>query len=246
MPYDLKYIILFYQAEYLSTYELNILHNSSKGTYTEDPLKAPLVNGLKEAYINTPKHLRGDSLVPYAVDTLHTPAVKRNKTSTYSFNYRWNNDTRKVHAEFLEDKFDLNTVIKEGTLLDRLGSPRGTYLSPLQTGNIPFSIRSRALPYFFIEKNIVDEPSYHLYKATSDISIPILQNKLKESTNPFIMDNYNWLYRQLHRTNIVSGTIAPVAAFGKQGIGMGFQYLFPVSIQTLMDLGVLEEVQDHV
>lgn len=56
-------------------------------------------------------------------------------------------------------------IIKEGTLLDRIGSPDGNYLSPMKPDGTPYSLKERTIGDYLPEDDIEKNDAYHLYKA---------------------------------------------------------------------------------
>lgn len=121
-------------------------------------------------------------------------------------------------------------------MLDRYGLPEGRYTSPMGASG-PYSYEERSLPY------VEDQSSYHQYRVTGDIS------RLEEyvdacrsqdaATAAWIDHMVDQYYQgDIHNMVVYRGEVAP--AFGHRGGGI--QYEFPLSIEILCKLGILQEI----
>lgn len=121
-------------------------------------------------------------------------------------------------------------------VIDRYGSSTGRYTSPVN-GAVPYSYDDRSLPY------VEDVSSYHQYRVTGDISrLEEYVNACRSqdaATADLIDRMVNQYYQgDIHNMKVYSGEVAP--AFGHKGGGI--QYEFPLSIDILCRLGILQEV----
>ncbi len=218
--------------------------------------KFRLVSQLKKLYRATPKERRGDELIPFhskTVVSIRKSEQDEENTAEYYLEYKWNgwnsNDAGSSalkYAEFVEGTYQIKTVIPKGTLFDRVGGSDGSYLCPIPCSEQRdvYSVQERAIPYLFEEVHITNEPAYHRYIATCDISRQLLMQKIKEKSKFYSLNAAAINYaEELVQLDIVEGYIAPVKPFGKQGLGGGYQYKMPIPIKHLLLMGVLKEVR---
>lgn len=126
-------------------------------------------------------------------------------------------------------------VPQVGEVVDRYGSAGGRYTSPM-IGGQPYAYDQRSLPY------VEDDSSYHIYQVTGDISQ--LENYVNSCTDETVVsivrDSAAKYYEgDISKMVVWKGTTA--AAFGCAGGAM--QYEFPLSMDVLCSLGILQEIQ---
>lgn len=205
-----------------------------------------LTKQLQKLYSFSTKADRGDNLVPYNVCTLENIPVQYSRTrKKYNIRYRWNTE---LNSEFLGKPERIAGEIPIGTILDRIGDKTGQYMSPVHGDNI-YSASERAIPYFFLEKSLPEEPSYHSYTVVKAISEHAIRNAIQcapifDDGSGFCFENEIIREDKLNEVNykgILFGAVAPVRAFGSQGIGNGQQYRFPISVGYLLKFGFIVE-----
>lgn len=215
------------------------LCQSSKEYYPTE-IQLGLFEMLNSAYKHSIKDDRDDALVPYTLESVKETepiCVKKAKYKdgkirrVVEVNYNW------PENEFCSDAEE-NVVIEVGTVLDRLGSSDGSFLSPLNEHGSPFTVAARALPYLFMERSVEYEPSYHRYRVIKAISKQAIADNLNHIKS---IEVKNYCELRL-RGGIKFGTVANVDAFGVQGYGGGKQYLICVPVQVLIDLDFLEVI----
>ena len=127
--------------------------------------KEKLVDDMKQAYDDTPKEDRGDTLVPEKSEYLKDPPIAENKNTGERYNdvnYDWPSNGG------FEGKPE-EVAPQVGDRFDRVGAENGRYVAPIE-GDTPQPVENRGLPYHFTEDNITDEPSYHSLLLSSDMS----------------------------------------------------------------------------
>ena len=209
--------------------------------------KEKLVDDMKQAYDNTPKEDRGDTLVPEKSEYLKDPPIAENKNTGERYNdvnYDWPSNGG------FEGKPEEVTP-QVGDRFDRVGAENGRYVAPIE-GDTPQPVENRGLPYHFTEDNITDEPSYHSYEVDRDFGQ--LQDAINEYNNPALTAEENEFMRgefqkEYDRNNWPSdeythepgktyyGDIAE--AFDSGG---GTQLELPMSVESLKELGMIHEV----
>lgn len=124
---------------------------------------------------------------------------------------------------------------KIGEVIDRYGSPKGRYTSPVKNGKI-FSYNQRSLLY-------VEDPSqYHQYEVIGDFSklknysLKCSDSKLRAKIDAYILRYYN---EDFKKVKTYTGKIA--AGFG--AIGGGEQFELPILVEWLEKLGILKEIK---
>ena len=204
--------------------------------------KENMVNELKQEYDNTPKEDRGNTFVPESPDYLKDGAISRAETADGNHsswvNYEWpDNDGFKTENDMdgnpIVDRQE--TTMHKGDVVDRVGHNSGRFTSPVENGE-PGSVESRALPYHFTESNIENEPSYHQFRAKDDITPENIQDKINNVSDPVKQKS---LQREFDKGDgkTYEGEIGHAFADGDGG---GTQYHMPMSIQSLIDLDLLE------
>ena len=209
--------------------------------------KEKLVDDMKQAYDDTPKEDRGDTLVPEKSEYLKDPPIAENKNTGERYNdvnYDWPSNGG------FEGKPEEVTP-QVGDKFDRVGAENGRYVAPIE-GDTPQPVENRGLPYHFTEENITDEPSYHSYEVDRDFGQ--LQDAINEYNNPALTAEENEFMRgefqkEYDRNNWPSdeythepgktyyGDIAE--AFDSGG---GIQLELPMSVGSLKELGMIHEV----
>lgn len=202
---------------------------------------ATIVNTLRQLYKNEYRCSRGDNLVPFSQHCLSDSPIKVNKMSQYELVYRWN---KGKDSEFVKEAFHECDIIPVGTSLDRIGPEYGRYLCPVPEDRDVYTIAERALPYFFLEDVVINEPAYHRYVVKKAISKEALSQAIEESDDVFESKlAKDAALEKVNTGNIVYGKVAPVDAFSRQGTGNGYQYKVLVAIYYLRALGFIEEVK---
>lgn len=121
------------------------------------------------------------------------------------------------------------------TVIDRFGKPNGRYTSPVLNGDA-YSYTKRSLPY------VEDLMNYHQYKVIGDFSriedyvnnCP--NNELKAQIDAMVTKYYDCDYSKL---SVYKGTAAEVDGWGSGG---AIQYEFPLTIEQLVNIGLLKEL----
>ena len=218
----------------------------SEGNMTPEA-KEKLVDDMKQAYDDTPREERGDTLVPEKSEYLKDLPIAENKATGERYddvNYDWPGN-----GGFEGKPEEVNPQV--GDKFDRLGAENGRYVAPLD-GDTPQPIESRGLPYHFTEDNIADEPSHHSYEVDRDFGQ--LQDAINEYNNPELTaeendfmrgefqkeyDRNNWPAEEYTHEpgKTYYGDIAE--AFGSGG---GTQLELPMSVESLKELGMIHEI----
>lgn len=218
----------------------------SEGNMTPEA-KEKLVDDMKQAYDDTPREERGDTLVPEKSEYLKDAPIAENKATGERYddvNYDWPGN-----GGFEGKPEEVNP--QAGDKFDRLGAENGRYVAPLD-GDTPQPVESRGLPYHFTEDNIADEPSYHSYEVDRDFGQ--LQDAINEYNNPELTaeendfmrgefqkeyDRNNWPAEEYTHEpgKTYYGDIAEV--FGSGG---GTQLELPMSVESLKELGMIHEI----
>lgn len=217
--------------------------------------KIEFTERLKDSYDEASKEFRGDTLVPSKDTFLKDIVISQyydaiEKKDKHFVQYRFNDDPTDPDSEFETKGRERNPTITVGTVLDRLGSPTGKYVSPCDKNRV-FTVTERALPYYFVENKVYEEPSYHRYEVIREINytdlISEIEKKLKDiNIYPDLFPTKaEWnRVRDLMKDNIIMfGNVAAVDAFEPQGDGKGKQYRFPIGIKYLVELGFIKEVK---
>lgn len=133
------------------------------------------VNELIRTYNSLSRELKQDVLIPAESQFLKS-------------NYPIYSDTNAS----MEQEFDVNYIrpdndgfagkcethkLQNGELYDRIGSCEGRYVAPLVNGE-PQSFQSRAIPYYIPERDIRDNPAYHVYRVQMTDSSKQIEAKL--------------------------------------------------------------------
>ena len=125
-------------------------------------------------------------------------------------------------------------VPKKGDIIDRYGTPNGTFTSPI-IDDISIPYEQRALPYLD-NKNV-----YHQYEITRDFNE--LSEAIKNCKDKDLVEliNADALRYGIDLDNLKTygGEIAP--AF--DAIGGGTQWQLPLSVDYLIKLGFLKEIK---
>lgn len=159
-------------------------------------------------------------------------------------------------------------IPKAGEYVDRIGSEKGDYLSPMDSDGKPYPILKRATGDYLVEEKIEDNDSYHLYIIKQDFTrenfINAICKKFTGESAQFYLTVLARYYAdavdrssELHRekycdcsaddaNGIKAGTIDEMFLFegdifGKGADGGGVQYIMPFNVETLKELGMIEE-----
>lgn len=159
-------------------------------------------------------------------------------------------------------------IIKKGTILDRIGSSSGNYLSPMKPDGTPYSLKERAIGDYLPEEKIEDNDSYHKYVAIMDFT---KENFEKQIYNNFseaeqkrlllLLDGYyknslskskksghfndSYLKDKTKMPNGIKSGIVDEMFIHESGNedGGAIQYITPFSIDELIKLGMLEVIK---
>lgn len=198
-----------------------------KKSVPPDNLVQELVCMLQDKYKRTSRYERKDILVCGDKSNLRhsSPIELCGNLNIYKLIYDWPpNDGFLESPEVIE--------LHKNDLFDRIGPNTGVFVSPILHENEVFGISARSLPYYFLEKNIISEPSYHRFKVIREFST------LEKIANKNPMDIYR-LELKKSKGLILKGKVAP--HFGQTG--NGDQIKLPLSINMLLDLGMIKEIQ---
>ncbi len=201
--------------------------------------KKSLVDELKHEYDDTPLDERGNDFVPESADYLKDSSISRQEAADGSqqlwINYKWPEEDGFKTKDGVVDKSEV--TIQKGDVIDRVGHNGGRFTSPVKDGK-PYSTESRALPYYFTENNIENEPSYHQFRATDDITPVNIRDSINNVSDKEKRASFQ---KEFNKSNgkTYEGEIGQ--AFSDDD-GGGIQYHMPMSIQSLINLGLLEEL----
>lgn len=141
-----------------------------------------------------------------------------------------------LRADGKADKVEY--VPREGEIIDRYGSERGGYASPVGSDGSKYSYSSRSLPY------VQNDADYHQYKVVGDFNNieEYVKNckdeAIKKKIEKEVTAEYGGDYSRL---KVYMGEVAPIKDWG--GKGGAAQIQMPLSIEQLKAIGVLEEVK---
>ena len=206
-----------------------------------------LVLRLKIFYELSIREERADNLVPeddaYLKKEEH-PVLNNTVINRCFVNYDWPPD-----GGFKGTKTE--ATLHKGDMFDRIGDSEGMYVSPIEYGKL-FNREERALPYYLLEETIRREPAYHVYEVVEDFER--LPEKVCNSNDNAILLGYlkgakldgfekgmslrEFISRKGYRKPIPKGRVA--SCFGK--IGGGIQIKLPLSIQSLLELEMIQEI----
>ena len=152
-------------------------------------------------------------------------------------------------------------IIKKGTILDRIGSSSGNYLSPMKPDGTPYSLKERAIGDYLPESDITKNDSYHLYRTTMDFSRENFEmqiekifgknldkrNDLLQNLNRYYIDSKLKIHTDKHdgevyfkgnsENGIKTGEIDKMFLDDDGG---AIQYITPFNIEILRDLKMIE------
>lgn len=145
------------------------------------------VYSMKLAYNHLSFSEKVDILIPDKAEYLTDNPISSESTSSgnmsYFLSYRFPpsdgfvNGTREV------------AIFKIGETYDRLGGIHGRFLSPVINGHIESAL-ARAIPYYVPEKNIEDNPSYHIYVVKKQYPrVPRIDTLSKGTIAPAFREN---------------------------------------------------------
>lgn len=126
-------------------------------------------------------------------------------------------------------------VPQVGETIDRYGPETGRFTCPVTDGKT-VSYDARSLPY------VEDPAQYHQYEVVGDFAD--LETYVKNCGDEALktqIDKYvkTW-YGSYEEITGYKGTIAPVEGWGSGG---GTQYQLPLSVDWLLEIGILKEVK---
>ena len=159
------------------------------------------------------------------------------------------------HEGFLIDRETLKPIknecpiIRAGTKIDRFGTSRGTFVSPMKPNGRPYEFEKRALPY-------IDNPlSYHKYVVKKDItSDSVLQAIMRiddEVIIKGIIKGISRLRTQVNATKedlcksdfvMYEGKIQPAFSLDVAEGDEGVQIKLPILLSYLIEFGFVEEI----
>ncbi|MET0735631.1 MAG: TNT domain-containing protein [Microbacterium sp.] len=117
-----------------------------------------------------------------------------------------------------------------GAQFDRYGPPSGLYVSPVIDG-VPFAYDARSLPY------VEDAAQYHRYEIVRDFSE--LDRAISELNDPARVAELRDTI-ELYNPSLLTKQGEVAAAFQHQGGGI--QMELPLTVNDLLDLGMIREV----
>jgi hypothetical protein len=120
-----------------------------------------------------------------------------------------------------------------GEVIDRFGPPNGRYVCPVKDGK-PYSYNKRSLPF------VEDATQYHQYKVIGDFRNikHYIDNCIDSDVKAIVKDYLNVNNITDEQLAVYQGEIA--SAFNSSGGGI--QYQFPLPINLLTGLGLLEKI----
>ena len=135
--------------------------------------KDTLVKKLILAYNTLDPLEKVDVLIPAKGEFLSDRALSRTKATAktgkkihvYSFRYCWGRFSGDIDG-FSDQPTPI--ALLPGEEYDRIGASTGKYLSPILQSRVATYL-DRAIPYYFPEKDIKDNPSYHRFQVTREI-----------------------------------------------------------------------------
>ena len=136
--------------------------------------KDTLSKELQEQINDIPKGQRGDYRVPMPEKIKGIRIDKKSGQARIIEAWKPDTDGAKFGTREM-------CIIKKGTILDRIGSPNGNYLSPMKPDGTPYSLKERAIGDYLPEEKIEDNDSYHKYIATEDFTRETFEKAIKES-----------------------------------------------------------------
>jgi hypothetical protein len=120
-------------------------------------------------------------------------------------------------------------------ILDRYGTPDGTYASPVTDGN-PYSYNERSLPY------VEDASKYHQYEGTGDFSnVKVYIDNCSDSVAKTQIEAVIKKYHGGSFDNLTAGIGEIAPSFGT--VKGGVQIQLPLTIEQLERIGLLKEIK---
>lgn len=182
--------------------------------------------------------------------------VTENADGTVRVEQKWKDGTD--GAEFKSREME---IIKQGTVIDRIGSPDGKYFSPLTENGTPYSIEERATGDRLPETRIEDNSCYHQYEVKQDLTRENIENAIKthypsDVASDKLLD-LNQYYHDCCNDTSVSHTgdkysdkpvdetdgikSGKIDNMFRNDDGGGRQYIMPYSASEMCRIGLLEE-----
>ena len=182
--------------------------------------------------------------------------VTENTDGTVRIEQNWKDGTD--GAEFKSREME---IIKQGTVIDRIGSPDGKYFSPLSENGKPYSIEERATGDRLLESKIEENSSYHQYEVKQDLTRENIENAIishypSDVASDKIFD-LNQYYNDCCNDTSVSHTgdkysdkpveetdgikSGKIDNMFRNDDGGGRQYIMPYSASEMCRIGLIEE-----
>ncbi len=191
----------------------------------------------KKEFDNDPDNCY-DVLVPGSSDYIKDDPITKYKNE-YWINYKWPEETAAEPYPEFEGKPIEDAEIAKGQIIDRIGPPYGKYISPVMGNGSIYSVAERAIPYWFIAKELENEPSYHRYRVLDTINRDTIIHAI-EASRELEPNEKAFFLNEVNKKPILYGGVAPVVGFGIQGEGHGLQYRLSLPIQVLLDIQLIE------
>lgn len=215
--------------------------------------KQALSEELQAQINNIPLGKRGDYRVPMPEKI---KGIKIDKDGSARIVEAWRDN-----CDGAKDGTREMALIKQGTLLDRVGGESGNYFSPMKPDGTPYSLKERAIGDYLPEADITKNDSYHLYRTTMDFTSENFKkqiemkfyknidkkNDLLNNLKRYYMDSKSKVHTDKHdgeayfkgkfENGIKSGEIDKMFL---EDDGGALQYITPFNVEILKKLEMLE------
>ena len=227
--------------------------------------KENLSSDLKEHINGIPKGNRGDYRIP---EPEKIKGLSQNDKGETRLIEAWkpNSDGAKYgtrHMEIIRAKDENGNP----TQIDRIGSNRGNYFSPMKENGEPYSVKERATGDYLPEKKIEDNDSYHKYEVKQDFTRENFEKAIDKTytdlrENEFMKTELNKYYDDAIRktktkghdgdaykyeencpNGVKSGEIDNMFGTKENPDGGGKQYIAPFNAKELEKMGMIEEIK---
>ena len=158
------------------------------------------------------------------------------------------------HEGFLIDRETLKPIknecpiIRAGTKIDRFGTSRGTFVSPMKPNGKPYEFEKRALPY-------INNPlSYHKYVVKKDITADSVFQEVIKSDDELVADIFKNISRLRDKEEIdkkilcksdfimYEGKIQPAFSYDVDNGNEAMQIKLPIWLEYYIQFGFVEEI----
>ena len=161
---------------------------------------------------------------------------------------KWpDNDGFLIDRDTLKPVKEECPIIRAGMKIDRYGTPRGLFVSPMKPDGTPYEFEKRALPY------INNQLSYHKYIVKKDITAENIFNAIIQSDDTDlvsdILDKIRRLKGSVDKSDLLvsdfvmyEGKIQPAFSYNVDDGDEAVQIKLPIWLEYYIQLSFVEEI----